>query len=169
MQFHRDPLFREELIRDYLLKRLDAETAESFESHYLVCEECFEQLRVGEMLASGLGRSKLEVRRVEDVVVLRFAEPAQLTRQSFELEELTRVFQQKDTKVLIDLRRVTKIDSAGLGQLMSFYSHVVKNQGALKLINANTEVQAVLHATKVDSLLETYNDEHQALKSFDHP
>jgi len=52
---------------------------------------------------------------------------------------------------------------------MSFYSHVVKNQGALKLINANTEVQAVLHATKVDSLLETYNDEHQALKSFDHP
>src|SRR5438445_13713202 len=109
MQFHHDPLFREELIRDYLLKRLDAETAESFESHYLVCEECFEQLRVGEMLASGLGRSKLEVQRVEDVVVLRVVEPAQLTGQSLELEELARVLQQKDNKAMIDHRRITKV------------------------------------------------------------
>jgi anti-sigma B factor antagonist len=167
MQFHQDPLVREELIRDYLLKRLDPETAESFESHYLACEECFEQLRTTHMLVSGLHGSKLEIRRVEDVLVLQFAGPAQLTRQSFGLEELRRVFQQKDTRVLIDLRRVTKIDSAGLGQLMSFYSHVVKNQGALKLINPNAEVQAVLRATKVDSILETYDNERQALQSFD--
>jgi anti-sigma B factor antagonist len=78
------------------------------------------------------------------VLVLQFAGPAQLTRQSFELEELQRAFQQKDTKVLIDLGRVNKIDSAGLGQLMSFYSHPVKNQGILKLLNPTAAVQTLL-------------------------
>ena len=166
MQIHENPLFREELIRDYLLKRLDAETVEAFESHYLSCDECFEELRASQMLMAGLGQSKVEARRVEDILVLQFAGPAQLTRQSFELEELQRAFQQPDTKVLIDLGRVTKIDSAGLGQLMSCYSHAVKNQGMLKLLNPTAEVRSLLRLTKMDSVLETYDDERQALRSF---
>jgi anti-sigma B factor antagonist len=166
MQLHQNPLFREELIRDYLLKRLDADAAEAFESHYLSCEECFEELRASQLLMEGLGQGKVEVRRVEDVLVLQFAGPAQLTRKSFELEELQRVFRQKDTKVLIDLGRVTKIDSAGLGELMSCYSHAVKNQGILKLLNPNSEVQSLLRVTRIESVLETYYDEEQALESF---
>jgi anti-sigma B factor antagonist len=167
MQLHQNALVREEVIRDYLLKRLDAETAEAFESHYLSCDECFEELRASQMLIEGLGQAKVEARRVEDILVLQFAGPAQLTRQSFELEELQRAFQQKDTKVLIDLGRVTKIDSAGLGQLMSCYSHAVKNQGILKLLNPTAEVQSLLRLTKIDSVLETYYDERQALRSFE--
>jgi len=167
MQLHQDPLVREEVIRDYLLKRLDAETAEAFESHYLSCDECFEELRVTRLLMAGLGQCQIEARRVEDVLVLQFAGPAQLTRESFELEELRRAFQQKDTKVLIDLGRVTKIDSAGLGQLISCYSHAVKNQGILKLLNPTAEVQTLLRLTKLDTVLETYHDERHALGSFE--
>jgi anti-sigma B factor antagonist len=166
MQFHQDLTFREELIRDYLRKRLDADTTEAFESHYLSCEECFEELRVSRMLMAGLSHSRIELRRVDDVLVLQFAGPAELIRQSFELDELQRAFRQKDTKVLIDLGRVVKIDSAGLGQLMSHYSHVVKNQGMLKLLNPNPEVQTLLRLTRIDSVLETYHDERQALESF---
>jgi len=168
MQFHHDLTFREELIRDYLLKRLDADTAEAFEDHYLSCDECFEELRMSRMLMAGLGQSKIELRRVEDVLVLQFAGPAELTRQSFELEELQRALRQKDTKVLIDLGRVIKIDSAGLGQLMSHYSHVVKKQGMLKLLNPSAEVQTLLRLTRIDLVLETYHDERQALQSFEH-
>jgi len=167
IQLHEDLLFREELIRGYLLKRLDAETAEAFESHYLYCDECFAELRASQMLIVGLGQSKVETRRVEDVLVLQFAGPAQLIRQSFELAQLQSAFQQQDTKVLIDLGRVTKIDSAGLGQLMACYSHAVKNQGMLKLLNPTPEVQSLLRLTRIDSVLETYYDERQALGSFD--
>jgi anti-sigma B factor antagonist len=166
MRFHQDPVFREEVIRDYLLNRLDADTAEAFESHYLSCDECFEALNTSHMLMAGLSQSKIELRRVADVLVLQFAGPAQLTRRSFELEELQRAFQQNDTKVLIDLGRVVKIDSAGLGQLMSHYSHVVKKQGMLKLLNPTAEVQTLLRLTRIDSVLETYHDERQALQSF---
>jgi anti-sigma B factor antagonist len=167
VQLHQNLAFREEMIRSYLLKKLDADTAETFESHYLACDDCFEELRVAEVLMAGLRQCKVELRRVQDVLVLQFAGPAHLTRQSFELEELQRAFQQEDTKVLIDLGRVTKIDSAGLGQLMSHYSHVVKRQGMVKLLNPSAEVQTLLRLTRIDSVLETYHDERQALQSFD--
>ena len=166
MQFHEDPLFREEVIRDYLLRRLDAATTETFESHYLSCDKCFEELRASQALMAGLGQRKLELRRVEDVLLLKFAGPAQLTRLSFELAEFQRAFQQKDTKVLIDLSQVTRIDSAGLGQLISCYTHAVKNRGMLKLLNPTAEVQRVLHLTKIDSVLEAYDDERKAFESF---
>jgi anti-sigma B factor antagonist len=166
MPFHEDTLFREEVIRDYLLRRLDAATTETFESHYLSCDQCFEELRASQALMAGLGQRKLELRRVEDVLLLKFAGPAQLTRQSFELAEFQRAFQQKDTKVLIDLSQVTRIDSAGLGQLISCYSHAVKNRGMLKLLNPTAEVQRVLHLTRIDSVLEAYHDERQAFESF---
>jgi anti-sigma B factor antagonist len=166
MQFHHDLTFREELIRDYLRRRLDAEAAEAFERHYLACDECFEELRVSRTLMAGLNQSRIELRRVDDVLVLQFAGPAELIRQSFELDELQRAFRQEDTKVLIDLGRVVKIDSAGLGQLISHYSHMVKNQGTLKLLNPTAEVQTLLRLTRIDSVLETYHDERQALESF---
>ena len=60
MQFHDDPIRREEVIRSYLRRTLDPATAEAFESHYLSCDDCFEELRVSGLLMVGLlGRKKL--------------------------------------------------------------------------------------------------------------
>lgn len=165
-ELHKNQVYREELIRAYLLKKIDAETAEAFESHYLSCNECFEELATARILIGGLGQRRVEIRRVDDVLILQFTVPAHLTRPSLELDELKRVVQQMDAKVLIDLGRVSKIDSAGLGQLMSCYSHVVKNQGMLKLLHPNAEVKTLLRMTNIDSVLETYDDEHLALQSF---
>jgi len=50
--------------------------------------------------------------------------------------------------------------------LISHYSHMVKNQGMLKLLNPNPQVQTLLRLTRIDSVLETYHDERQALASF---
>ena len=75
---------------------------------------------------------------------------AELTHSAKELEELRReVLEQSDSRVIIDLGRVTKIDSAGLGQLMSCYSHLVRNQGSLKVVNATPEVRKVLDMTGI--------------------
>ena len=167
MDFHQDLLACEELIRNYLLRRLDADTREAFERHYLSCDECFEELRASQLLVAGLGQTKVELRRFGEDVVLGFTAPARLTRQSQELQELLEgVFQQKDTKVLIDLSRVSRIDSRGLGMLMACYTHAVKNQGMLKLLNPTTEVQNLLQLTRIDTVLETHYDESKALKSF---
>jgi anti-anti-sigma factor len=170
MNFHDDPVYREEFIIAYLRRRLSADLAEQWESHYLACDLCFEEIRATELLIRGLGEPMVERRRVNDVTVLRFSQSAQLLASSLELNELSNVIRlQNDTKVLIDLSRVSRIDSTGLGVLMNCYCHAVKNAGALKLLNADAPVRRVLSVTKIDSVLQMFEDEAAAIASFNLP
>jgi anti-sigma B factor antagonist len=170
MNFHEDPVLREEFITGYLRRRLSADLAEQWESHYLACEDCFEEIRATELLIRGLGEPMVERKRINDVTVLRFAQGSQLLAASLELTELSNVIRlQNDTKVLIDLSRVSRIDSTGLGVLMNCYCHAVKNAGALKLLNADAPVRRVLSVTKIDSVLQMFEDEAAAIASFGLP
>ena len=162
-----EPIHREQIIAKYLSRSLDADAVEEFEGHYLGCDECFEELRVSERLAADLRASNLAWRQSGGVSVLQFRNTAELTHSAKELDEPRReVLEQSDSRVIIDLGRVTKIDSAGLGQLMSCYSHLVRNQGALKVVNARPEVKKVLDMTGISSLIESFSDERDAVRSF---
>jgi anti-sigma B factor antagonist len=170
INFHEDPVYREELILGYLQRRLNGNLADQWESHFLACSDCFEEIRSTELLIRGLGEPMVESKRVNDVTVLRFAQGTQLLASSLELTELSNVIRvQKDTKVLIDLSRVSRIDSTGLGVLMNCYTHAVKNAGTLKLLNADAPVRRVLSVTKIDSVLQMFEDEAAAIASFGLP
>jgi len=167
VRFHEDEVAREALIGKYVRRRLDPDTAEAFERHYLGCEECSEDLRAIGLLIAALSETAVERRRIGEGALVQFVRPAHLTRESRSLAELSNsILEQKDTKVLIDLSRVSRIDSAGLGLLMACYSHAVRQQGALKLLKPSAEIQNLLRMTRVDSVLEFYEDEAQALRSF---
>ncbi len=167
MDFHRDPVVREELILRYLERRLATEVADEWEEHYLGCSGCFEEMRATELLIHAVGTPGLERGRVEDVTVLRFAQGTQLLAASLELNELARVVRTpNESRVLIDLSRVSRIDSSGLGVLMSCYCHAIKNAGVLKLLNPEPRVRQVLNIARIDALLETFDDEAAAIDSF---
>jgi anti-anti-sigma factor len=163
-----EPIQREQIIAKYLSRSLDADAVEEFEGHYLGCDECFDELRVSERLAAELRASNLAWRHSEGVSVLQFRKQAELTHSAKELAELRReVLEQSDSRVIIDLSRVTRIDSAGLGQLMSCYSHLVRNNGSLKVLNATPEVKKVLDMTGISTLISAFNDEREAVLSFE--
>jgi anti-sigma B factor antagonist len=165
--YHHDEVARARLVGAYLFRSLDSEAQESFENHYLSCDGCFEELRGTELLMIGLGQPVVHKTQTDDVTVIRFAGLTQLTGPSNELAELSRVMQGSgDTKVLIDLSRVSRIDSAGLGMLMNCYTHAVRNAGMLKLLHPNTQVQQVLAITRIDSVVATFDDEYAAIMSF---
>jgi len=165
--WHGDIVYREDLIRKYLHRQLAPELADRFEDHYLACDDCYNAMRATELLIRGLGEPVLERRRVQDVTVLRFTQGSQLLAASLELNELANAIRlQKDTKVLIDLSKVSRIDSTGLGVLMNCYCHAVKNSGALKLLNPDAPVKKVLRLTKIDSVLQSFEDETAAIASF---
>src|SRR5665213_3346020 len=146
----REPIERERVIAKYLSRSLDAEAVEEFEAHYLGCDECFDELQVSERVAADLRASNVARKQTNGVSILRFKANAELTHSARELDELRReVLEQSDSRVLIDLSRVTRIDSAGLGQLMSCYSHLVKNRGALKILNPAPEVMKLLDMTGI--------------------
>ena len=130
MDFHGDPVQRERSLRGICSIDLNAEQAEEWESHYLGCNDCFEEIRATEFLIRGLGEPIVERKRVNDVTVLNFARGTELLAASLELTELSKAIRlESDTKVLIDLSRVSRIDSTGLGVLMNCYCHAVKNAG----------------------------------------
>ena len=163
----REPVEREQVIAKYLSRSLNSEAVEEFEGHYLGCDECFDELQVSERLAADLRASNLAWNQAEGVSVLRFKANAELTHSARELEELRKeVLEQSDSRVIIDLSRVTRIDSAGLGQLMSCYSHLIKNRGALKVLNPAPEIAKLLDMTGLSTLIPTLHDEQEAVRSF---
>jgi len=62
--------------------------------------------------------------------------------------------------------RVSRVDSTGLGVLLSCYFHVIRNQGSFKLLRIRHRVQKLFEITKLGSILEAYDDEAEAFRSF---
>jgi anti-anti-sigma factor len=167
MNCKKEPIEREQVIAKYLSRSLDTEAIEEFEGHYLGCDECFDEMRVSERLAADLRSSNLAWTQTAGVSVLQFKTKTELTHSTQELEELRReVLEQSDSRVIIDLSRVTRIDSAGLGQLMSCFSHLIKNRGALKMLHPAPEIRRLLDMTGLSTLIPTFQDEQEALNSF---
>src|ERR1700691_5790251 len=132
-----EPIEREQVIAKYLARSLDADAVEEFEGHYLGCDECFDELRVSDRIVAELRSSNVSWRQTGGVSILQFRTNAELTQSARELDQLRReVLEQSDSRVIIDLSPITKIDSAGLGQLMGCYSHLIRNAGTMKIANA---------------------------------
>jgi anti-sigma B factor antagonist len=164
---HDDPVSREEVILRYLRRTLREPLLSELEDHYLVCDECFEEMGATRLLVESLDLPPLDCNRVGDVAVLRFPQPTELLGASLEMKALTdAVRTQSERRVLIDLSTVSRIDSAGLGILMNCYCHAMKNAGALKLLNPTGAVKEVLRMTRIDSIVQTFDDENTALRSF---
>jgi anti-anti-sigma factor len=163
-----EPFQREQIIAKYLSRALDTEAVEEFEGHYLGCDECFDELQLSERIAEDLRASTLSRQQAGGVSLLQFRQDAHLTHSAQELDELRReVLEQSDSRVIIDLSRVTRIDSAGLGQLMSCYSHLVRNRGELKVLNPAPEVKKLLEMTGISTLIPAFNTVQDAMRSFD--
>ena len=170
VDFHSDALLRDQVVTKYLYRRLGPDQVAALESHYLECRDCYEEMRATELLIRGLAEPVIERKRINDVTVIRFMESSQLLAASLELTELSKAIRvENDTKVLIDLSKVSRIDSTGLGVLMNCYCHAIKNSGALKLLHPDASVKRVLSVTRIDSVLQTFEDENTALESFGLP
>jgi len=68
--------------------------------------------------------------------------------------------------ILLNLRDVRHIDSAGVGELMSCYTSVRNQGGQLKLMNLSKNVHNLLQITKLYTIFEVEDDEHTAVASF---
>jgi len=68
--------------------------------------------------------------------------------------------------VIINLEKVSYIDSSGIGALISSLSNLKKYQGGLKIINVYASVKKVFELTKLTSFFEIYESESEALAKF---
>lgn len=68
--------------------------------------------------------------------------------------------------LLIDLHATTTIDSSGIGELVSAYHTVTRRGGSLKLLNLPPKVHDILQITQLVTVFEVFDDEVEALMSF---
>ena len=68
--------------------------------------------------------------------------------------------------ILLNLRDVRHIDSAGVGELMSCYTSTRNQGGQLKLMNLNKHVHNLLQITKLYTIFEVAEDEESGVASF---
>ena len=71
-----------------------------------------------------------------------------------------------DKKVMIDLSKVTYVDSATIGCLMDLYRQATAAGGELRLAGVNKRVETMLTMTGAHNFLEVHADEASALASF---
>jgi anti-anti-sigma factor len=68
--------------------------------------------------------------------------------------------------LVLNLKSVTTIDSAGVGELVSAYTTVTNRGGKLKLVNLPSKVNDILQITQLITVFEVYDSEQEALESF---
>ena len=82
---------------------------------------------------------------------------------------IRRLVEEGKTQVVLDLGKVTYIDSTGLGELVSGFSTLKANNGALKLLNVPGKVMDLMVMTKLYTVFEIHEEEINAVNSFDVP
>ena len=68
--------------------------------------------------------------------------------------------------ILLNLAKVSYMDSAGLGEMVGAHTHVTNRNGTIKLLNAQKRLQDLLQITRLYTLFEAFTDEAAAIRSF---
>jgi anti-sigma B factor antagonist len=79
---------------------------------------------------------------------------------------INKLIEEQKYNVIINLEKVSYIDSSGIGALISSLSNLKKYQGGLKIINVYASVRKVFELTKLTSFFEIFDSEDDAIASF---
>ena len=68
--------------------------------------------------------------------------------------------------IVVNLEKVSWINSTGLGILISGYTSIRRGGGDLVIMHASDRIESILYVTKLNLLFKSYETEEDALKSF---
>jgi anti-anti-sigma factor len=69
-------------------------------------------------------------------------------------------------KLLLNLADVTQLDSSGISAITGTYVSLARQGGSLKLLRPRGRVRTVLRVIRLPDIIPTFEDETQALASF---
>ena len=107
-------------------------------------------------------RSQAEVRVIKLRGRLNLGDSVDRLRDTFE-----DLLNAGETRFVVDLAEVPMIDSSGIGLLVRYLTAAKQRTGSLKLLNPSKFAVQTLRMTGLLKLFETFDDQEQALASFD--
>ena len=79
---------------------------------------------------------------------------------------VTSLLKEGNKKLLLNLRDVEYIDSAGLGELVKTHITLERQGGQLKIVNLNQKVQDLFNLTSLHKVFDVRENEANAIESF---
>lgn len=106
-------------------------------------------------------------RQAGDVTILDLDGKVTIGEGSVALRSaIRRLLGEGKSKILLNLAGVGYIDSSGIGELVSSYTAVNKEGGTLKLLKLTQKIQDLLAITKLLTVFDVFDEEGDALSSF---
>jgi anti-anti-sigma factor len=81
-------------------------------------------------------------------------------------DQIIRVFENSNAKVVIDLRGIEYIDSSGIGCFLSSLKAARNNYGVLKFANAEPSVKTLFETLHLHTIFEIFSDTESCIRSF---
>ncbi len=106
-------------------------------------------------------------RQAGDVTILDMTGEVRIGEGAISLRDSIRNLADQGKKnVLLNLAGVKYMDSTGVGELIANYTTIKRQGGQLKLLNLTDRIQNLLVITKLLTVFDSYDNEPEALKSF---
>jgi anti-sigma B factor antagonist len=104
---------------------------------------------------------------IPGVIVLELKGQLQMGVECKRLElAMDDLLKEKQTRVILDLSQVIKVDSDGVGKIVNCLSRLKVAGGTLYLAGVSGMVAGILKLTKVDRLVKVYPTTQEAAQSF---
>ena len=112
-------------------------------------------------------RLQIAERGAGDVTILHLA--GEITLDDGDLaygRKINELLERNQTRILVDLSEVTRIDSSGIGMLAAKVKFVRDKGGDVRLLRLTNRTQNLVALLKLTMVFETFEDEALALQSF---
>lgn len=102
----------------------------------------------------------------DDIVILSFSGRIDAETYLLVREQIEDLFFKNKYKIIIDLKEIEYISSAGWGSFIGYVNTARNKKGDVKLANMNPEVKRVYEMIEFNELINNYNTIEEAIKSF---
>ena len=108
-----------------------------------------------------------EIREVQGVTIIRPEGKITIGEGDVRMREaVDKALADGRKKLIVDLGKVSFMDSSGVGELVGCFTTVMNRGGKLKLLNLTKKINDLLQVTQLITVFDCYQDEVLALKSY---
>jgi anti-sigma B factor antagonist len=112
---------------------------------------------------------KIDKRQVGDVAILDMSGKMRIGESGIVFcDAIHSLVEEGQRQILLNLEGVTHVDSTGLGELIASHNTLDKKGGRVKLLHLTRRVRELMILTKLLTVFDIYENEVEALSSFQH-
>ena len=108
-----------------------------------------------------------KVRRVGSVAIVDLNGKITLGENTGILrDELRSLLSQGNKNIILNMKDVGYVDSAGLGELVGVYTTAANQGGSVKLLHLQGKMKDLMQVTKLHTIFPAFENEQEAVSSF---